>query len=131
MDFLPDNSLEETGHWFFRRGLVRQVEKADTHVYLDEADAENRRLLAAYRIPDHKKVKRWTFEGLILGTYALPAEMMGSQCEQLGQRAGALEEWYSRARHRPPVGVGQPGAGAARFVLAERFRLRRAHRYGR
>ena len=96
MDFLPDNSLEETGHWFFRRGLVRQVEKADTHVYLDEADAENRRLLAAYRIPDHKKVKRWTFEGLILGTYALPAEMMGSQCEQLGQRAGALE-WYRRA----------------------------------
>ena len=55
MDSLPDNSLEETGHWFFRRGLVRQVEKADTHVYLDEADAENRRLLAAYRHPLSQK----------------------------------------------------------------------------
>ena len=63
---------------------------------LETANTENRRLLDAYRVPAHEKIKRWTIEYPILRAYALPAEMMGDQCDELGLKAMA-QEWYRRA----------------------------------
>ena len=70
-----DGSLRDV--WFFRRGLVAQLEPWQREVSLEAFVAENERLLRLYRVPDAGAIKHKTFEDSILARYAHVAVTVG------------------------------------------------------
>src|SRR6185503_9382890 len=90
-----DNSLA-SAYWFYRRGVVEQVEKLSKDVGLDAAAEDNDRLLQRYRLPNPASVRRNTFEIAILAKYVQGPATMGDQFA-LAHLGGRAAIWYDRA----------------------------------
>jgi len=93
--FNGDDSLKQD-YWFYRRGLVDEIEPMSRDVKLDEMIADNQRLFDRYRLPSPNDIKRSSLEPTILTHYATPAAVAGQQCQQFHYDAQA-REWYQRA----------------------------------
>jgi len=93
--FNGDDSLKQD-YWFYRRGLVDEIEPMSRDVKLDEMIADNQRLFDRYRLPSPNDIKRSSLEPTILTHYATPAAVAGQQCQQFHYEAQA-REWYQRA----------------------------------
>lgn len=104
MGGVPDRSLDD-GYWYYRRGLISQVERRGTEVTLEIANQHNRELFERYRVPLPAAIKPRTFETGVLAAYAGAAEAMGRLNEQLGQTGLALE-WFERALDIDPQAAG-------------------------
>lgn len=90
-----DTSLTGS-HWFYRRGLVEEIEPMSRDIGLDAAVQENDRLLSAYHLPDPTRVRRNTFEISILAKYTRGPAAMGDQFALMHLEPQA-EQWYRRA----------------------------------
>jgi hypothetical protein len=83
-------------YWFYRRGLVNQVEPISRDVKLDEMIAENQRLFDMYRLPSPEGIKLNSLERIVLTHYMTPALVVAQQCEELHYYREA-RTWYERA----------------------------------
>jgi hypothetical protein len=83
-------------YWLYRRGLVEELAPMARDVGIGEAEGENSRLMASYRLPAASKIRRNTFEISYLEKYARVAAAMGDQyaTQHLDVQA---EAWYRRA----------------------------------
>ena len=90
-----DSSLFKT-YWTYQRGLVNMVYPMARDVTLDEAEADFRRLLSIYRLPDPGRVKIATYERHILTAYGLPFRRLAQQYRLLG-RPGDADSLLRRA----------------------------------
>ena len=95
-----DDSIKGS-YWFYRRGLVSQVEPMGKDVKLDELIADNNQLLARYRPPAPREVKEHSMEPTVLLHYATPAYVVAQQCEELHYNQEA-RDWYQRALKLDP-----------------------------
>lgn len=89
-----DGSLRS--YWFFRRGLVSQIEPWRKDISPEAIAAENERLLRGYRVPDAAAIKIRSGEASVLARYAQVATTIGQQYG-LVQRREEAAEWYRRA----------------------------------
>jgi 4-amino-4-deoxy-L-arabinose transferase-like glycosyltransferase len=88
-------------YWFYRRGLVAEVEPMSRDVKLDELIADNERLFTRYRPPAPGDIKEHSLERTVLTHYATPAFVVAQQCEDLHYNAEA-RDWYQRALKLDP-----------------------------
>jgi hypothetical protein len=92
---VTDSTLDGV-YWLYRRGLVEELAPMARDVGIGEAEGENSRLMASYRLPAASKIRRNTFEISYLEKYARVAAAMGDQyaTQHLDVQA---EAWYRRA----------------------------------
>jgi len=83
-------------YWFYRRGLVAQVEPISKDVKLDELIAENQRLFDLYKLPSPEDIRANSLEPVVLTHYMTPALVVAQQCEELHYYREA-RTWYERA----------------------------------
>jgi dolichyl-phosphate-mannose-protein mannosyltransferase len=92
---LPDESLKGT-YWFYRRGLVMQIEPIAKDVPLSAMAADNEQLINSYHPPSPDGIKARSFERGILSEYAAPAYRVGEEYQR-AQRYSEARVWYQRA----------------------------------
>ena len=90
-----DASLNEH-YWFYRRGLVADVEPVSRGVGLDEMVATTESLFGRYRVPSSRDIKWHSMEMTIPAHYATPEVWVGREFQQFGFNQQAAE-WYRRA----------------------------------
>jgi 4-amino-4-deoxy-L-arabinose transferase-like glycosyltransferase len=88
-------------YWFYRRGLVAQIEPISRDVKLDELIADTERLFTRYRPPAPRDIKEHSLEPTVLLHYATPAYVVAQQCEELHYNQEAYD-WYQRALKLDP-----------------------------
>lgn len=92
----PIDASLTNAFWLFHTGLVEQIEPMTLDIGLAAASDENDRLLRLYRLPDHARIRRNTFEIGILAKYANGPASMGDQFA-LAHLDRDAANWYRRA----------------------------------
>ena len=105
-----DTSLQQS-HWFYRRGVLGELQPMATNVSLDTMTDDNERLLGMYKPPQAATIRQHTFEIVILRDYAIGAKLVGDEYARAGLTPQA-RRWYERAMSIDP-GFGAAGAAIA------------------
>jgi hypothetical protein len=95
-----DDSIKEA-YWTHRRGLVEIVEPMSVDVNLKQLMADNEKVFSRYRPPSSTEVKHKSLDIALRDQYAIPAIVIGQQCEQARYLKDA-KRWYERALQLNP-----------------------------
>jgi hypothetical protein len=95
VDGVSSEAALNQNYWFYRRGLVDELEPMTRDVKLDELISENESLLRHYRVPAPGSIKAQSLEPTVLTHYATPMFTVAQQCRQLNYLAQA-KSWYER-----------------------------------
>jgi hypothetical protein len=106
-----DSSLFKT-HWTYQHGLVNMLLPMETDVTLAQAEADFRRLVPLFRLPDPAKVKSATYERRILDAYAQPFIRLARQYRRAGRHADADTLTRRAAQIDPSIAI--PGENQSR-----------------
>ena len=95
-------------YWFYRRGLVSQVEPLSRDVTVDQLIAENEKLFSRYHPPAAGAIKSKSLEPSIPAHYATSAVVVGEKCMEIHYDSQA-RAWFKRALALDPsmVQVGE------------------------
>jgi len=78
-----------TKHWTYQHGLVNMLLPTATDITLNQAEADFKRLVSTFRLPDRGKVKSGTYEDRILAVYGQPFLRLARQYRRAGMMAAA------------------------------------------
>lgn len=94
-----------TNYWTYQHGLVNMLLPTATDITLHQAEADFRRLVSTFRLPDRKKVKSGTYEDRILAVYGQPFLRLARQYRRAGMNAAADSLTTRGAQFDPAVKV--------------------------